>query len=248
MLSAIARADVLGEYSFEGVLGEKIPFKIKFCVNHDEIAVGEIYYPKASHPAPILIVGTLREDGSYRMNEYQADGTVTGCMIIKIAGEDTADGPYIERGSWMNPQTFKEFKMNKTRFNNESVDVGRYLDYEDPQNIGREYAYHIWNPLFKRMGGGKVKFRGAGVHKIHFEVENSPRNTAEGASDPDRPAQLGDNTYDYFDYYNVNDCGYGFHASFFKRFVVLKTLTPSESTRCFGMGASFDGVYIKVKQ
>ena len=39
------KADVDGEYQFEGTLGDKIPVVITFCVNGDGIAVGEIYNP-----------------------------------------------------------------------------------------------------------------------------------------------------------------------------------------------------------
>ena len=128
------------------------------------------------------------------------------------------------------------------------IDVTAYLDYEDPQNIGREYAYSIWNPRYGSMMGGCVKFRGAGKNKLHFEVSNAPGNIAEGKSAPDRPAVLGEATHDYFFYENVNDCGYGFSAHFFKKFVVLKTTTKYDTLGCFGMGVAFDGVYIKVKQ
>ena len=98
------------------------------------------------------------------------------------------------------------------------------------------------------MMGGNVKFRGAGKYKLHFEVSNAPGNIAEGKSAPDRPAVLGEATHDYFYYENVNECGYGFSAHFFKKFVVLKTTTQHETVGCFGMGVAFDGVYIKVKQ
>ena len=63
MLTLTAQADVLGEYSFEGTLGDKIPVRLKFAVNGEEIAVGEIYYPKAKDPAPILVVGAPTRDG-----------------------------------------------------------------------------------------------------------------------------------------------------------------------------------------
>jgi hypothetical protein len=98
------------------------------------------------------------------------------------------------------------------------------------------------------MLGGNVKFRGAGKHKLHFEVSNVPGNIAEGKSEPGRPAELGAYTYNFFTYENVNECGYGFSAHFFKKFVVLKTTTGYDTLGCFGMGVAFDGVYIKVKQ
>lgn len=248
MLAVGSQADVLGEYSFEGTLGDKIPVKLKFAVNGDEIAVGEIYYPKAKNPAPILVVGAPTANGWYYMKEYQSDGTITGTMYFKIEGEDTADGAFISEGTWTNPRTQKEFPMKHFESNQEMINVTDYLDYEDPQHIGREYSYSFWNPNYQSMMGGYVKFRAAGLHKLHFEVSNVPQNMAQGSSDPDRPAVLGDYTYDWFVYENVNECGYGFSAHFFKKFVVLKTTTGPDTLGCFGSGVAFDGVYIKVKQ
>ena len=51
-----------------------------------------------------------------------------------------------------------------------------------------------------------------------------------------------------FEYREVNECHYAFRATFFRRFVVLETISGSESTGCFGLSASFNGVYIKVKK
>lgn len=248
LLSLTAMADIDGEYSFEGTLGDKIPVELKFAVNGDGIAVGEIYYPKAKHPAPILVVGMPTDNGWYCLKEYQDDGTITGTMTFRIDGEDTADGAYIAEGTWTNPKTGKSFPMKHFESNGGFVDIPKYFDYEDPQNIGREYVYYIWNPAYESMMGGTVKFRGAGKHKLHFDVSNAPGNIAEGESAPDRPAVLGDYTYDWFIYNNVNECGYSFGAYFFKKFVVLQTLSGPETLGCFGAGVAFDGVYIKVKQ
>ena len=252
MLALTVRADVLGEYSFVGTLGDKIPVRLKFAVNGDEIAVGEIFYPKAKNPAPILVVGAPTEDGWYFLREYQADGTVTGTMSFKIDGEGTVGGVYISEGTWTNPRTGKSLPMRHFETNTDAVtgpfDVTDFLDYEAPQNIGREYVYYIWNSGYGHMMGGTVQFRGAGRYRLHFMVSNTPGNIAEGRSAPDRPAVLGETTHDYFFYENVNECGYGFSAHFFKKFVVLKTTTGPETLGCFGNGVAFDGVYIKVKQ
>ena len=248
LLAVTAQADVLGEYSFEGTLGDKIPAKLKFAVNGDEIAVGEIYYPKAKNPAPILVVGHPTKDGWYYMEEFQTDGTITGIMMFKIEGEDTADGAHISEGTWTNPKTLKQFPMKHFEQNHEVVNVPDFLDYEDPQNIGREYSFKVWDQGAEDYMGGHVTFRGAGKHKLHFKVCNVRHNIAEGWSDPDRPAVLGDYTYDFFIYNNVNECGYSFSAHFFKKFVVLKTISDYKTLECFGSGAAFDGVYIKVKQ
>ena len=172
-------------------------------------------------------------------------------LVFAIAAQ-ADENPYIAEGTWTNPRTEKSLPMKNFSTNDDAltgrIDVTDYLDYEDPQNIGREYAYSIWNPRYGSMMGGNVKFRGAGKYKLHFEVSNAPGNIAEGKSAPERPAVLGEGTHDYFYYENVNECGYGFSAHFFKKFVVLKSTTKYETFGCFGMGVAFDGVYIKVKQ
>lgn len=246
IFAVTAHADVQGEYSFDGTLGDKIPVTLKFAVNGFDIAVGEIYYLKAKHPAPILVVGKLQDSGWYVMNEYQSDGTITGMMSFKIDEEDGTCR--IVDGTWTNPKTDKSLEMKNFESNGENVPVTEFLDYEDPQNIGREYSYSLYNANMGCMMGGYVKFRGAGKHKLHFEVCNSPGNIASGKSAPNRPAELGAYTYDFFNYENVNECGYGFSAHFFKKFVVLDTTSSYETLGCFGMGVAFDGVYIKTKQ
>lgn len=246
-LATATQADVLGIYSFEGTLGDKIPVKLKFCVNGDYIAVGEIYYPKAKNPAPILVVGTLNEEtDSYFLREFAPDGTITGVMSFKIEGED--EQATITDGSWTNPRTDKSLDMKNFESTGEIINVPDYLDYEDPQNIGREYAYQLYNPRYGDMMGGVVKFRGAGKYKLHWEISNAPGNIAEGKSDPNRPAVLGEATHDFFFYDNANECGYGFSAHFFKKFVVIESTTGYDTFGCFGNGVTFAGVYIKVKQ
>ena len=162
-------------------------------------------------------------------------------MLFHIVEEEN-ENPYIAEGTWTNPRTEKSLPMKNFSTNDDAltgrINVTDYLDYEDPQNIGREYVYSIWNPRYGSMMGGNVKFRGAGKYKLHFEVSNVPGNIAEGKSAPDRPAVLGESTHNYFYYENVNECGYGFSAHFFKKFVVLKSTTKYETFGCFGMGVA----------
>ena len=123
--------------------------------------------------------------------------------------------------------------------------TGSVLTPEDPGNIGKEYSFQEWHLGYESMMGGNITFRAAGKNKVHFECTNVRHNIAEGKSDKGRPAELKGNK---FEYRHVNECGYGFKATFYQRFVMLETITGNESLECFGAGAAFDGVYIKVKQ
>lgn len=248
LLSQLASAQELGAYSFEGTLDGKIPVRISFWVNTDSIAVGEIYYPKAKRPAPILLVGSMLDHGFFTLKEYQADGVITGFIEMVIEGESSMSGPWVKEGTWTNPRTEKVYHltgMKKCPLPDDLLD--RYT-YADPQHIGRRYSYQVWQPVQQCMVGGHVNFRGAGKHKLHFDIVNVPRNIAEGGSRLGRPAELTPFTYNSFVYRNVNECGYAFKATFFNKFVVIRTISGYESLDCFGAGASFDGVYVMVKE
>jgi len=237
-------------YHFKGTLNGKIAVEMAFQVGNHAITAGYIYYPKAKNPAPILLVGTYQNDEPYNdvyLREFQSDGTVSGRMHLRFS-EVEGDFEFVE-GSWTNPKTGKEMPFRlRSVFN--PVLPAWYgpspLTPENPANIGREYSYTFWNENYKALMGGNITFRAAGKNKLHFAASNCPQNIAEGESKPGRPAVLKGNEFEYTE---MNECHYGFRASFFPRFVVLETIQGGDQMhQCFGLGASLDGVYIKQVQ
>ncbi len=244
-LSLSAQSPIVEEYSFEGMLGDKIPVRITFDVNAENIAAGEIYYPNAKNPAPILIVGERNETSdSYFFREFQGDGTVSGYFSFTLKEKEYADGPVLTEGQWTNPRTENSLDMKRMRAVPAPRSFGNPLEAESPDHIGKEYSYQYWSQRDRSMMGGNVVFRAAGKNRVHFDVSNCPHNMAFGSSSPGLPAVLHGN---HFAYSDINECGYGFEAYFFKRFVVLRSITGYETFDCFGMGTTLEGVYIKVK-
>ena len=229
-------------------LDGRIPVIIVFQENNDDNVAGYIYYPKAKHPAPIMVAGyvTHGKDGDfYSLNEYQADGIITGSIVLQ---QQLVDGwDHQVTGTWTNPKTQKELKLADVKFSREMPDWFNksLLAPEDPGNIGREYSFQRWRQGYDAYMGGHITFRAAGKNKVYFECGNVINNIAEGRSDDGRPAVLKGNR---FEYREVNECHYGFSATFFPRFVILKTITDYETLGCFGAHSAFDGVYIKIKQ
>ena len=248
---AVQADDVLGQYSFVGMLGDRIPVRLQFLVTSDSVAVGEIYYTKVKRPAPILVVGNITAEGTCSLTEYTNKGVVTGTMLFYMEVDKTTGGVRISEGTWTNPKTEESLPMNDFRTNDDpvtgTVDLTKYLVVEGIQDIGNKYAYSVWNPGYGGMMGGIVKFSKAGERELHFDISNTPGNIAEGKSEPNRPAVLEGSANDRFSYINVNECGYGFSAHFFKNFVVLKTTTGYDTLGCFGMNTSFDGIYIRIR-
>lgn len=233
-------------HRIDAKLDGRIPINIVWQ-QLDDLLAGYIYYPKAKHPAPILIAGGVTTyDGKdyYYLKEYQDDGTITGIITLTT---NSGNASKVLEATWTNPKTDKEMSMSSIAYSHKTPTwfAQSPLIAEDPGNIGREYSFQKWDIMYGSMMGGHISFKAAGKNKVHFECCNARHNIAEGQSEQGRPAVLKGNTFEYRD---VNECGYAFRATFFQRFVHLKTISDNESLGCFGSGAAFDGVYIKVKQ
>lgn len=252
-----AKANEWVYYRFTGKLGDKVPVELcleKFSSGEDDTVAGYIYYPQSKQPTPILIVGFVDNENWFYMKEFLPDGTVTGTIRMRISGGKSSSVPIIAEGEWESPKTGARFSLTTltSPYNMEKTKMflpkwyNSPLQYESPDQIGHEYSYNLWRDKEETGKNGIAEFTAAGKNKIHFNIINVVNyNIAEGESDKGRPAVLKGSS---FTYTKVNDCDYAFKATFFKKFVVLKTLPESSGLGCFGMGASFDGVYIKIKQ
>ena len=231
-------------HRYDAKLDGRIPVTIALQETNGGIAAGYIYYPKAKNPAPIMVIGSvmnyLNNEAVFYLNEYHSDGTITGTISI-----ERENGKL--KGTWTNPKTQKVLTLTGLTVSRQQPEwfAESLLTPEAPGDIGHEYSFEQWSPQYGANMGGTITFRAAGKNKVHFECMNALHNIAEGKSEAGRPAVLDGNK---FEYREVNECHYAFRATFFRRFVVLESLSGGESTRCFGMGASFDGVYIKVKK
>ena len=229
---------IVERHAFQGTLDGKTTVRLAFEVNGDDIVAGHIYYPKAAHPAPIMIVGLRHDTNDYHLNEYQANGEITGLIDFTISKGRLS-------GTWTNPRTEKELKftqMNSIAF---PKGFGGLLIPEDPGKLGHEYSFDLYHTGMKELMGGSVRLKAAGKNKVHFEACNAPRNIAEGKSEPGRPAVLDGN---HFIYHDMNECGYAFEAFFYPQFMVARDVSEFETYNCFGMGVTLSGVYVKTKK
>jgi len=233
---------------YDAKLDGRISVIIVFQRNEAGTVAGYIYYPKAKNPAPIMIVGRATNYNGvdiYSLSEFQPDGKVSGFISLQHSGDGRWDDKV--EGTWTNPKTEKQMKITDVVFSRTCPKwfTRSLLTPEDPGNIGREYSFQQWRQGYDDYMGGHITFRAAGKNKVHFECANVVRNIAEGKSEEGRPAVLNGNVFEYRD---VNECGYGFKATFYPKFVVLDSVTEGETLDCFGAWSSFTGIYIKVKQ
>ena len=125
-LTTSAQVDkYLENHIFVGTMNGKIPVEVAWQSNLDGRMAGYIYYPNASKPAPILIVGHYgkvnpKERNSEFLNrvdftEYQKDGSITGRFTL-VFTEVEGDYEFV-RGEWTNPTTGKKLPLKmESRF------------------------------------------------------------------------------------------------------------------------------------
>ena len=100
-------------HRFDAKLNGKTSVIIAFQKDKEGVVAGYIYYPRAKHPAPIMIKGVF-DRGTYDLSERQQDGTTTGYICLKCDKDENWSG------GWANPTTHKELKLTDISFSHEA--------------------------------------------------------------------------------------------------------------------------------
>ncbi len=209
---------------------------------------GYVLYPESE---PTLVVGIsdkyFGDDGgdcynNISLTEYQPDGTVSGKFLIHLREADDSD-----------TFTFEDAERTYIQIDEEDqtapiIDV-RICSTQMPEwfpetpfipakyeDIASDYGYYLRGP----DAYGEVQIKKLGNGKLSFIADESREDNTVSTliSEEGRPAELVDN---YFEYSNVNKCGYTLTARFYKKFMVLSTRqeAPSSEPYCPYINAAF---------
>lgn len=113
-----------------GTLNEKIPVFLHYKADSNLIT-GEIIYLNTKDKQPITLLGTIEDDKSYRLLEFEKSGNITG--IITGSTTNTAFN-----GSWFSPKTRKELSLHLTK---KDTTVTPVITATNPSNIFGHYHY-----------------------------------------------------------------------------------------------------------
>jgi hypothetical protein len=228
--TADLKSQINKEMCWGGTLNGKTPIFIHYQLDSN-IIVGEITYLNTKDKQPIRLLGTVEDDKSYRLLEFDKTGNITG--IIEGTPTEKAFN-----GSWFSPKTRKEFEMKlvskDTLINSPSIKP-------EPNQIFGDYHYQYgengYNGDFEftKAGGGKAAF-----HILSLtNVERGP-NIAE--VEKDTIAYSGNKLI--YKIPNSDDCE--FRVNFYKDFAYIY-YTKGYCEGQFGLNATIDGVYLKTK-
>lgn len=218
------------EICWTGTLNGKTHILIHYQVDSNVI-VGEIIYLNTRDKQPIRLLGTVEEDKSYRLLEFDKTGNITG-IIEGTPSEKEFNG------SWVSPRTKKELEMKLEL--KDTLISSASIQPETNQIFG-DYHYQYGENGYN----GDFEFSKAGGNKAAFHilsltnVERGP-NVAEVEKDT---IYFSDN---YFIYKMPDSDNCEFKVIFYKGFAYIN-YTKGYCESQFGLNATIDGIYLKTK-
>lgn len=218
------------EICWIGSFNGKTPVFIHYQLDSNLI-IGEIIYLKTKNKLPITLLGTVKDDKSYRLLEFDNTGNITGVIEGKPT-EKSFDG------LWFSPKTKKELLM---KLYSKDTSINSPNTNPDRSRIFGNYHYQYGNKGYNgdfninKLVGNKIDFNILSL----TNVERGP-NIAE--VEKDTIPMTGNN----FIYKIPESDSCEFKVTFYKGFVYINYINGYCQNQ-FGLSATIDGIYLKTK-
>lgn len=218
------------ETSWSGTINNKIPVFLHYSI-YNKVIIGEITYLNTKDKKPIKLLGTIEEDKSYRLLEFEKDGNISGI----ITGNP---GPRVFDGIWFSPKTRQELQL---KLSTKDTLIETSNDQAESKEIYGSYHYQYSEEGYQ----GDFEINKLRDNKVEFNilsVTGAPgRNIAEVPTDT---IQMTGNMFTY-KIPDTDSCE--FKVTFFKGFLVVN-YTKGYCSGQFGLNASIDGIFLKVRE
>lgn len=237
-------------YGWEGTINNNIPVSIWFEIQ-DSLVVGEIVYTKTGANKPICLLGQVQGSAPnpiILMHEFSPSGQITGTISGKVVGQNFS-------GTWTAPDKITE--KNGRFQTGEGQTYPITLSAQTPPTPSSSWAF---NPSFVagtysfdygvNTGGGSVEVSLIADDLIDFTIKTNsaapafnmctiPADAFEG--NKERGRLEGNRVVHDID----QDCA--FELIFYNDFLVVNTLPNKNCSGFCGLGAYFDGIYLKTR-
>ncbi|OJU76496.1 MAG: hypothetical protein BGO09_16370 [Bacteroidetes bacterium 47-18] len=213
---------------WRGTLDSKIDILLQYQIA-GEIVEGELIYLNTRAKKPIKIIGTVEEDQSLHLLEFEPSGNITGILT----GTPTAS---VFEGSWFSPLTRKDLPMQLRKV--DTFIATQSITTLPANNPEGDYYYQ-----YSEEGTqGALLVRSVGNSRILFEIASVTDAPARNIADvsPDTVTLQG-NSFIYT-IPETDDCT--FKVIFYRDFAYIK-YTNGYCNGVFGHNASVDGIFYK---
>jgi hypothetical protein len=216
-------------YYWIGTINKTIPVFLNFTFV-DSLFIGEITYLNTKKREPLLILGSIENDSSYRLEEFEASGNISGVLIIN----HTAN---LLRGYWYSTKKDFEFELSMSKKDTALPSKNFKVDRSEVSGI---YAYSYGEKGYQ--GNFEInKITDTSAEISAFSVTREPsRNIAEIEKDT---VTIKNNS---FIYKNPSSDSCMYKISLYKDFLYVKYLNgPGDCFSQYGVNADIIGIYLK---
>jgi hypothetical protein len=221
-------AQNLTELNWTGKLNDKTPINLKYSIS-GEIIVGEITYLNTKNKIPIKIIGTIDEDKSYRILEFENNGNITGIITGKPNEKEFT-------GSWFSPKSKKSLNLKLINPTRKQISVSQNVAIG---NANYHYGYS------EKGSQGDFEIKKLKNNKYEFSIMSVTGEPSRNIADIDETeVNIIGNSFKY-NLPEEKDCE--FQVTFYSDFVVIR-YTKGDFEGQFGHNATIEGIYLKQKQ
>ena len=217
------------EICWTGTLNGKTPVFIHYQLDSNLI-VGEITYLNTKDKLPITLLGTIEDDKSYRLLEFEKDGNITG-IITGLPKEN------VFNGSWFSPKTRKEITLSLIK-----KDTAIYSSITDVQfqDIFGHYHYQYSEAGYQ----GDFEIKKLSNSKVSFGITSVTGEPGRNVAQIDDDTITLTTTHFIYKLPFTDSCE--FEVKFYKGFTFIK-YTKGFCDGQFGMNATIEGIFLKSK-
>lgn len=219
-------------YYWAGTINKTIPVFLHFTFV-DSIFIGELTYLNTKRKVPLFIIGSIEDDSSYRLLEFENSGNISGVISLNHS-DNSLDG------AWYSTKNDLDFEIALSKKDTvlppKNIDVGR-------SDIYGTYAYSYGEK--GSQGTFEINKTAQGDAEISaFSVTRDPsRNIAE--LEKDTLAILGNS----FTYKQPSSDSCSYKIQLYKKFLVVKYLSgPGDCFSQYGVNADITGIYLRTSK
>lgn len=212
---------------WEGQINNKLPIIINYSLQ-ENLVIGEITYLNTKNKMPIKLIGTIEDDKSFRLLEFDKSGNISGIISGK-----TKDNEF--NGTWFSPKSRKEYSFNLKKLKKQIKAVSNTINEKD---IYGDYQYSYGKFAYS----GELNIEKIDKNNIAFEILSVGNGEAPSIAQIERDTIKLENNSFVYKLSESDDCE--FKITFYKSFVYVKYLKGNCDGQ-FGMNASIEGIFIK---
>ncbi|HLO37201.1 MAG TPA: hypothetical protein VK173_01790 [Lacibacter sp.] len=219
-------------YYWAGTINKTIPVFLHFTFV-DSMFIGELTYLNTKRKEPIFIIGSIEDDSSYRLLEFENSGNISGVLSLNHA-DNSLDG------AWYSTKNDSDFEISLSKKDTVLPSKSFNVDRSD---IYGTYAYSYGEKGYQ--GTFDINKTAQGDAEISaFSVTRDPsRNIAE--LEKDTISILGNS----FTYKQPSSDSCSYKIQLYKKFLVVKYLSgPGDCFSQYGVNADITGIYLRTSK